>query len=141
VNNLLEDFTLEIRQSFLFHPAKGVKVGLGAGDEVSGAIVDIAHDGEASLIEAVEAAEDEDTACVEGLLFQFACVRVTDRFGSCAIRVEDGFPADNAAGLRGSESGRSHSQTNGKKSTAGFHDMGENRVMLSVWAVITIPKF
>lgn len=140
MDDLLEDFALEIRQSLFLHAAKGVEVSLGTGDEVSGAIVDIAHDGKAAFIEPIEAAEDEDAVCVEGFLFQFACVWVAHRFGSCAIGVEDGFSADDVIGLSGSGSVHSQGQTNGKKSTAGFHDLNENPVMLSVGTVITIPK-
>jgi hypothetical protein len=140
VHDLLEDFALEIGQSLLLHAAKGIEVRLGTGDEVSGAVVDIAHDRKATFVEPIKAAEDEDAICIEGFLFQFACVWVAYRFGSGAIGVEDGFSADDAIGLSGSGSVHSQGQTNGKKSTAGFHDLNENRLMLSVRAVITIPK-
>lgn len=140
MDDLLEDFALEIGQALFLHAAKGVEVSLGTGDEVSGAIVDIAHDGKAAFIEPIKTAEDEDAVCVEGFLLQFARVWVTHRFGSGAIGVEDGFATDDAIGLGGSDSVHSQGQTNGKKSTAGFHDLNENPLMLSVETAITIPK-
>lgn len=140
MDDLLEDFALEIGQSLFLHAAKGVEVSLGPGDEVSGAIVDVAHDRKTAFVEPIEAAEDQDAVCVEGFLLQFARVWVTDRFGSCAIGMENGFTTDDAIGLSGSDSVHSQGQTNGKKSTAGFHDLNENPPMLSVGTVITIPK-
>ena len=140
MDDLLEDFALEIRQSLFLHAAKGIEVRLGTGDEVSGAVVDVAHDRKAAFIEPIKAAENEDAIWVEGLLFQFARVWVANRFGPCAIGVEDGFATDDAIGLSGSDSVHSQGQTNGKKSTAGFHDLNENPPMLSVGTVITIPK-
>ncbi len=140
MDDLLEDFALEIGQSLFLHAAKGIEVRLGTGDEVSGAVVDVAHDWKAAFVESIKAAKDEDAICIEGFLFQFACVWVAHRLGSCAIGVEDGFSADDAIGLSGSGSVHSQGQTNGKKSTAGFHDLNENPLMLSVGTVITIPK-
>ena len=140
MHDLLEDFALEIRKSLFLHAAKGIEVRLGTGDEVSGAVVDVAHDRKAAFVEPIKAAEDEDAIWVEGFLFQFARVWVANRFGSCAISMEDGFSADDVIGLSGSDSVHSQGQTNGKKSTAGFHDLNENPLMLSVRTAITIPK-
>lgn len=138
MNDLLEDLSLQVGQSFLLHSAEGIKIGLGPCDKVARAIVDVSHHGEAALVQSIEATEEQDSIGVEGLLLQFTRVGVANRFCPGAIGMQSCFPADNAGGLCQAVCGHSQRQTNGKKSTAGFHVLDEDGIMLSFGASITI---